>query len=71
MFSNQVEQSPLDLVLPELNIAQADKRISPLFCYVTSIAEPLLEKPLGRIVSLNNYLLTTSCYYFEQNLAEY
>ena len=38
MFSNQVEQSPLDLVLPELNIVQADKRILPLFIYVTPIA---------------------------------
>ena len=57
MFSNQVEQRPLDLVLPELNIAQADKRISPLFIYVTPIAEPLLEKRLGRSVSLNNYIL--------------
>jgi len=47
MFSNQVVQSPLDLVSPEPNIAQADKRISPLFIYVTPIAEPLLEKTFG------------------------
>ena len=47
LFSNQVEHSPLDQVSPEPNIAQADKRISPLFIYVTPIAELLLEKTFG------------------------
>ena len=54
MFSNQVEKSPLDLVSPEPNIELMTHLTSFHLCH-TPIAEPLLEKRLGRSVSLNNY----------------